>query len=549
MSIPIPLGVRLASSQTTITITRQVRDLSFRSVVPGGFASATIGLDRPLAVLPDEIRYYGRLYIYDMRNGKTVWEGRLEDPGRTSDGGGEIWNLAAIGPSGHAHDRTLPLVYIDQRLNTMKHVNNTKPGFETAAPSPIPFQDPAQGLVLRLPQGITTNLGDGAAMSYQELRYSGQKVARVSTFERSGGPNANWQLQLILGTNVTVASGDIGDAITMTTASGGSQRTAVVVTDFSAGRNVVIFLFFQTAGGVVTSGNDLHWASFENVFVRSMLVDVLGADITTGYGNNYVLGSEVVKDLLGRVLNQYDGATATVTTTSYQHSQLAYSDGADPAKILQDLIDIEPVDYLWAAWESTVNAKARFEFVPWPATVRYEASTLDGYRGPGSADQLFNTVRVRYVDSVGDTRLTQLTSTVPELTAAGLTREGFIDLGSEAASAASATAAGNTFLADHGSVLNAGTLTVSRPIFDRVLARMVQPWEIRPGTLIRLRGVMPRVDGLNATARNGVTVFRVVGVNYEARDASMQLDLDSYAPTLARQVVEQQAKVSHGRRR
>lgn len=554
MSLLIPLGVRLATTRTSLDITRQVRDLTFRSVVPGGFASCTIALDRPLALQPDEIAYFGRLYVYDRRSGKTVWEGRVEDPGRTADQSGETWQIAAIGPSGHALDRTLPLIYVDTRLGVWRHVANTKPGFETASPTPVPFADPAQGVVLRLPQGITTNLGDGAAMTYQEFRFTGQKVARVTAFEDAGGVNANWNLQMILGTNVTVATGDTGDSITMTAASAGVSRQALVVTDFSNGRNVVLFLFIQLAGGVVTSTNDLHWASWQDVVVRSMLLSAVGADITTGYTQNWVLASEVVRDLLGRVLSSYDGALATVTTTSYQHSQLAYPDGATPAKILQDLIDIEPVDYYWAAWESTVNAtliapKYRFEWVAWPTTVRYEASAVDGYRSPGSADGLYNAVRVRYVDAQGDTHLTQLTSTVTELTNAGLTREGFIDLGSEAASAASATSAGNAFLADHSSVLNAGALTVARPILDRSTGRMVMPWEIRPGTLIRVRGILPKQDGLNATARNGVTVFRVVGVTFNARDGSAQLDLDSYAPTLARQVVEQGAKVSHGRRR
>src|SRR5262245_4012714 len=322
MSLPVPLTVRIASSQTTMTITRQVRDLSFRSVVPGGFASCTIGLDRPLSMLPDEIRYYGKLYVYDGRNGKTGWEGRLEDPGRTADSSGEIWNIAAIGPSGHAKDRTMPWIYIDTRLNVMQHVDNTKPGFDTAAPSPVPFADPAQGIVLKLPQGITTNLGDGAAMSYQEMRYTGQRIARVAAFEDAGGANANWQLQLILGTNVTVATGDVGDAVTMTTASAGVSRDAQVVSDFNLGRNVCVFLFYQTAGGVVTSSNDLHWASWQDIFIRSVLVDAVGADITTGYTQDYVRADQVVKDLLGRVLTQYDGALATVTTTSYQHSQL-----------------------------------------------------------------------------------------------------------------------------------------------------------------------------------------------------------------------------------
>ncbi|HEX2549977.1 MAG TPA: hypothetical protein VHK64_00155, partial [Nocardioidaceae bacterium] len=420
--------------------------------------------------------------------------------------------------------------------------------------TPIPFSDPNQGIVMRLPQGLSVNLGDGAAMTYQELRFTGQKLARVSAFEDAGGTNGNWNLEMCLGTNVTVATGDTGDAITMTTASAGVSRDSQVVTDFANGRNVVLFLFIQRAGGAVTASNDLHWASWQSVFVRSMLLSATGSDITTGYTNDYVRADEVVKDLLGRALSQYDGALATVTTTSYQHSQLAYPDGADPGKILDDLIDIEPTDFYYAAWESTVNAtvtapKYRFEFIAWPTSVRYEASTLDGYRSQGSADGLYNAARVRYVDAQGDTHLTQLTSSVPELSAAGLTREGFIDLGSEAASSASATSAGNSFLADHSSVLNAGTLTVARPILDRTLGRMVMPWEIRPGQLIRVRGILPRVDGLNATARDGVTVFRIVGVNYSARDAAATLDLDSFQPTIARQVVEQQTKVKHGRRR
>jgi hypothetical protein len=552
--LPIPLGVRLATSRDSMTVTRQLRDLSFRSVAPGGFASATIALDRPLALQPDEIAYYGRLYVYDLRNGKTVWEGRVEDPGRTADDSGEVWELAAIGPSGHAHDRTIPIIYIDTRLNVLRRVDDTKPGFETAAPTPIPFSDPNQGIVMRLPQGLSVNVGDSAAMSYQEIRYTGQKIARVSAFEDAGGVNNNWQLQLLLGTNVTTATGDVGDAQTMTTASAGINVDAQVVTDFNNGRNVLTFLFWQVSGGAVTATNDLHWASWQSIFIRSMLMTATGSDITTGYTNDYVRADEVVKDLLGRVLTQYDGALATVTTTSYQHSQLAYPDGADAGKILDDLINIEPTDYCWAAWESTINAtisspKYRFEFIPWPATVRYEASTLDGYRSQGSADGLFNAARVRYVDARGDTHVTQLTSSVPELAAAGLTREGFVDLGSEAASAASATAAGNTFLADHSSVLNAGTLTIARPILDRTLGRMVMPWEIRPGQLIRVRGILPKPDGLNATARNGVTVFRIVGTNFKARDAAVDLDLDSYQPTLARQVVEQQTKVRHGRRR
>jgi hypothetical protein len=64
--------------------------------------------------------------------------------------------------------------------------------------------------------------------------------------------------------------------------------------------------------------------------------------------------------------------------------------------------------------------------------------------------------------------------------------------------------------------------------------RQVAPWEIRPGRLIRLRGVMPHTDSLNATARNGITVFRVKSVEFNAADYTAHLELDAFAPSIVR---------------
>ena len=41
---------------------------------------------------------------------------------------------------------------------------------------------------------------------------------------------------------------------------------------------------------------------------------------------------------------------------------------------------------------------------------------------------------------------------------------------------------------------------------------MVQPWELRPGKLIRVRGIQANADALNSTERDGVTVFKVIAV-------------------------------------
>jgi hypothetical protein len=77
---------------------------------------------------------------------------------------------------------------------------------------------------------------------------------------------------------------------------------------------------------------------------------------------------------------------------------------------------------------------------------------------------------------------------------------------------------------------------------------MVMPWEIRPG-LIRVRGILPRIDALNASDRDGVTVFRIVSAEYRASDAAATLELDSYARTVPRMVADLMRSMSSARAR
>jgi hypothetical protein len=544
VSLPIPLTVRLSTNLGTTPgiqdriVTRELRDLQFRHVVPGGFASATMSLDRPLALQPSEIVYYGRVYIYDARTGLTVWEGQLEDPGRGAGQDGQVWQLTAIGPSGHVHDRTMPLVYVDRSLRAMVKVDNTKAGFDASITAdPGDAAGLRQAIVLRLPQSLTVTSGDKAAMRYSVLSDSvtAQKLARVAYAWDAGRTDANWVVEAVARTDGSLASGDTAATAGMNTAGGNSA--GVVVTNFTNGRNTIEFRLRQSGAGTGSAPDDTHWASFSGVVIRTMLKDAVGADITTGYTLNTVLASEVIADLLGRLLTRFDGAGAVIATTTFAIEQLAYPDSADPGKVLDDLMTLEPA-YYWAAWESTSTGRHRFEWTAWPTSVRYEASVTDGFTSPGSADGLYNAVRVRYVDATGAVRTVQRTTTVAVLAAAGLTREGFLDLGSEAGTLADAQQAGDRWLEDRATPPNAGTLTIARPILDRVDGRMVQPWEIRAGNLIRVRGVLPRVDALNATARDGVTVFRIIGHTYRASTAAAELDLDSYGPSVARALAD-----------
>lgn len=544
MSLPIPLSVRLRTARTDLHVTRHLRDLSFRSVANGGYASAALSFDRPLSLQPDEVAYYGSVHIYDTRSGKTVWEGRLEDPGRSAGTDGQVWELRAVGPSAHASDRTVPLIYVDRNLAGFERSDNATPGGRDSRAT-----DPGGGggdnaIVLQWPQGLSIAANARVVVQYRPVWRAGQKLARVDySWDVGVTAGANF-VDAIARTDGSQASADVarGDAWN---AAGGGSSPRVVVTNWTNGRNTIDLRILYT-GGAITIADDLAWASLFNIVILAMRFNADGSEKTTGYSSNTVLASDVVADLLGRLLPQYDGANASIATTSFAIEQLAYPDGVTAARVLDDLLMFEP-GYRWGAWESNSAGKHRFEFSQWPTVVRYEADAHDGYTSTGSAEGLYNAVSVRYRDINGQILSTRRTSTVPELTAAGLTREAQLDLGDEAGTPANANRAGDQFLAEHSAAPNAGRLTIARPIRDLITGHLLMPWEIVPGNLIRVRGIAPRVDALNATSRDGVTIFKIASHQYSAGNAAADLELDSYSPSTARALADLQRPIARRR--
>jgi hypothetical protein len=522
VSLLVPLTVRLSTGRTDRHVTLDAADLTFRSVVPGGFASCTVPLHRPLSLQPDEVAYYGRLYVYDARNGSTVWEGRLEDPTRTAGADGEVWELSAVGPSAHTQDRSQPLIYVDQSLDRWTR--------GVSSIGQVDLQETGNHVTViqhLFRRGSVVPVNALLDAVYRYLTDAGQKLARVEYTWDAGVTDTNFTIRVFAGSNLARADG--------ANVAGATNLAVTVVTDWpSDGSSDVTIRFQHLVLGTV--GNDDTWARFGTPLrIRAMQLNKDGTDKTTGYTSVTVLASDVVADLLGRVLTSYDGAGATIATSTHAIDQLAYPDSVTAAKVLEDLLGFEP-DYYWAAWESGTSGKYRFEYIPWPTTVRYEASIEDGFSSPGSAEGLYNEARVRWTDIDKAIRTTVRTQTVPELDTAGLVRTLEVDLGDELGSLANAQRRGDQDLAQHRYAPNAGTLTISRPTLDLTKGRMVMPWEIRPGHLIRVRGVLPRVDALNPTARDGVTTFRVVAVDFRASDASVSLELDSHPFTLPRQI-------------
>lgn len=525
MTLPVPLSVRISTSRSDRHVTADLHELSFRSVVPGGFASARMSLNRPLVRQADELGYYARVYVYDTRSGNTVWEGRLEDPGRSVGAGGEIWDVAAVGPSAHAQDRSVPLIYLDTSLERWRRYGALSSPRSTSTIEELTDNDPALRHLFSIGAGVVTN--DAAIWVYRAIWESGQKLAKVFCGVDNGATTADWENRI--GTGVGTGGQTARDTTTWSTTRALMYAALGGGNAISNGDNVATLRIVRTGGSVTLGAAGDAWGLFDTVQVLGMRYDADGSEVTSGYGttsftNLFVV--QVVNDLLGRLLDQYDGANASVEAAYEVIDQLAYPDGVTAAKVLEDMMLLNP-NYYWAAWESNSAGLHRFEWRSWPTDVRYEADVVDGYQSTGSAGELYNAVAVRYRDRWGFIRTVRRASTVPVLTDAGLTREAFSDLGDEIASNTNAIQVGDQFLTEHATPPNAGTLTIARPIHDHHGHKMIMPWEIRPGELIRVQGIMANPNTLNVTTRDGVTVFRVTAVDFDAASASATLELDS----------------------
>lgn len=528
MTIPVPLSVRVKTPRMDRHITRDLVDLSFRTVVPGGFASARFSLHRPLNLEPEDIRQLAQVYIYDG-GGQVVWEGRLEDPGRSAGNNGQVWEVSALGPSTHARDRTAPLIYVDTRLSELVPAIGSGSAHSVGTKESSHNDDGA--LAISVGRGNVAASGSFGAATYNAIYAAGQDLALVSVSCVGGFSGGDTKVELRtcedFGATTTVVSTNISTVPDSLSGSlGGAFGTA-----FTAGHNRFL-LVVARPGFTITVPDENYFAEFYSLTTLGTRLNADGTAVTS-YPGVIIDASDVVKDLLGRLLPQYDGANASIPAVVAVIDHMVYPDGATPEKVLADIMAIAPT-YLWEALESNSAGKHRFNFRAWPTNVRYEADLTDGYSSTGAAGDLYNAVVVRWRDTLGRIQTVRRTQTVEAFVAAGYTREAFIDLGDEVASLDGAETAGDQFLGEHATSPVAGRLTIARRIFDADAGRWVDPWEIRPGYLIRVRGLEPKVSALSATARDGSTTFKIVATDYSVSEAAVQLELDSSPPSIAR---------------
>lgn len=525
--IPVPLSVRLQTDRIDRHVTNELRELRFRNVEMGGHASAEIALARPVGLQPEDFARYTRIYIYS--HGTTpVWEGRIESPTPEVGADGEVWRVTAVGGMAHLTDTTAPLIYVLRALDggwQSSTFSSTDVKTGTFRVDETVGGNQSTGIWVAFPGGFSVTNGKRVAAVTTEIAKAGQKLALVDYQWDAGFTNAtgDWKIQLLTEDGTVARSENPNTA-------GGSSSPAVIGTNWTSGQQYPFLMLRYLGAGGTVSDTDVAWVVFDEVVIRCTHYLATGTEVVSGYtsADTTILASTVVKDLLGRLLtNTIDGVGAVVDTTSFAIGELAWPGGIHPRGVLDRLVELEP-GFRWGVYESNSAGKYRFEWVAKPAEVRYEVDLGAGISMPASAAEQYNSVRVFYLDGRGKPRSVVVTSTVAELDAAGLTRQATIDLPSGTED--DAQRAGEEFLAEHATPPAQGRLTVATRLQDVISRRMVWPWEIKAGELIRVRPLSADVGALTAAERDGVSVFRIVSVDFDASSATATLELDAYTP-------------------
>lgn len=592
MSIPVPLGVRIYDHVANVDmwVTRWIDGLQYRSVIPGGFASASFRLHVPQHMYPVAaawssrapriplVQEFNRVQVVDLRSGEIAWEGRIDTAARVTDDG-FAWDIGCAGAMIAATDVTKPVFYIDSETT-----NWLSPGTRPSTQQRIGWNqvDNPPGLNITFQSGADIVAGDNIGAYFHFLCFAtGQYLGRFTITYRSNAPNVTGGTSVVSTADVYTPATSTWQTRVDSTALGAADITksnAVAgVSGFTSTQAQVISLNVASTSTNITIPSGLSGGVFwGEPIVIAMRVDRNGTmlDTAASYTTDYVTVSQVVEDVIGRFLNNAwamsvggsrnvpaNGSVTPAgayidTSDTTQITDLKFPEGATAATILNQLMTVQ-TDAYWAIWESqntTTTAddlqRFRFEWATWPNGWGYQASSVDGLDEQPDGSVVYNFVSYQYTDSwsvniwVTPTFLQewwdftdppQAPALKNRLTRAAAVKKDGITTGSAAGDLS------KQWIADHGQEVNAGSITIKRPIqfYDAGAnsgsgaGRMLDPWMIRPGKLIRITDIPTTADSTDIShgttappATHAGAVFRVISTDYDAADNSCRLGLD-----------------------
>lgn len=580
MSLAIPLGVRIYNNFGAAFdqyVTQWVEDISFRSVIPGGFASATIrlhnaaialfgggdaGMFNPLGDL------FNRVQITDNRTMEIVWEGRIEDARKATNGDG--WELGVLGAMVITTDIQRAMFYIDADINSWV-ANPT--GFEFDYD--IQTDEASQTIAVTLKDQVWAAPQSVLCMAWQKGEQVDVNIGRIDCTYKGGGNNANLaRFSIWLQVADTLGAGAVTiDATTCTSAL--IRKGNVVPTDIVSlvAKRAYFHIGTNTGSNTVAGQNVV--GRFIEPHVQVQRLNRFGSPMQLGldYPNDWLTVSQIVEDVIGRYLagGHFTGSSEIPyqgqvnpfriyidATSTAKISSLTYYDGATAAQILNDMISAQPGAY-WAVWESNYGATNsasdstyaghRFEWATWPDSWGYQASTIDGSDLQPTGKDVYNGIFYEYtsdgaeVFGMGNFNYVQSNWDAENSIAL---RNGHISRTQyvrreEKVNPGNGFAESTVIMNKAGKTKNAGTLTVARPIymFDQGAdshtgcARMLDPWQIRPGKLLRITDVPARSQSHDFTKGDSPwpgeldgTIYRVIATEFNSSTGECTLELD-----------------------
>ena len=541
----VPLAVRVRNARYDGLLTGYLHGApKFQKADPGGYKTASFTVSQKLGFRTDMVQPYSRVYIYNQRNGDTVFEGDVSHPGRSVSDDGAILEVQV--DCDRLNDWSGSRIYCDRDLQAWTR-NTTSVGSTTVDAGEDRSLSGLDALNLSFPTDMHVETNFRIEAIYTRINEAGQQIGRID-YSVAGGHNSGspgWLVRALCTTPSTVVRSNI---LATFISSGAVTVGGAIPTGES--KAFVQLIWTGGSSGTGTSGNDIVWASLRGLVIVARLLLKDGTYRTSGYANA-VTSDQVWEDMLGsEMLNTaIDSVNARVDTgTATFIYQLAYPDGATPAQIADDLMTYEPGMTYSIGPSNPLNDKYSFSWYTRSDSVRYEAMLwTDEHSGGTQAVDQYNEVAARWKTPTGIIRMTTSTQSIPEMDAVGRKRRFFHDLGSVLGDATNVTTANATVMQDHRYPKNTGTLRVSRPIVDLWTGRTVQPYEIEPACLIRLVGISPEPDALNTSLTpNGSTVCRIVQTDYNGDGNTVDLDLDDVPYSMAQAIRVARARRKRG---
>lgn len=472
-----PLTVRIADGVRDQHVTRFVKGLRFTKTAPGGHHSASIQIDAPEGTFAD-LGSADRIYIYDGRNARTVWDGYVENPGRATVLGGARYDLSAMGGVVLTSDNARPVVFRSTDISGPQWVRNSGTHPDSTMEVDQAVIPGVSCIKALIPPGTSLMNGGpkSATVGNLALKSTGQRLHSATVTARGGRTGGAYFMQLVAITDVGMGVVDY-EAIT-------TSDVALAVTPagtLNPGSSVILDLQMTLEDPNVAENT---WAAFRDFVMTPTLLTATGADASP-INLVTVRAHEVVGHIVGALLPLIDGTRARVDATTFPIENLAYLDApVKPFQILDDLSLFEP-DMLWEILETGANGKHRFAYRAWPTTPRYEINGRE-FTETGGEMELCNRIAVSWTDATGARQTTIRTTIVPALGTRVKDAEP-ITLPDGQGSLSNAQRIGDEILAALNTPTHSGTAVIRERIQDRLSGKMVMPWEIEPGYLVRVR--------------------------------------------------------------